>query len=952
MVMAVMEMRRLGLVRKPALVVPNHMLDQVTREFLQLYPHANVLMATGEETRPDRRKEFVARCATGDWDAIVITHSAFEKIPVSADTEAAYLAQEIAQFRAAITTSQQGGGLSVKQLETAVLKKEEHLKALRDDVRRDDGVTFEASGIDQLCVDEAHLFKNLSFPTRIPGVAGGQAKRATDLDLKLQYLRHTYGGRTAIFATATFVANSVAEMWVMQHYLQPDLLHAAGVEHFDAWAATFGRTVSTLELSPDGNSYRIKARFASFANVPELLAMFRAVADVKTADQLHLPAPALAGGRHHTVVVPASANLRIYTKSLADRAANLGHGAEAARIDNMLKITGDGRKAALDLRLVGLPPDPAGGKIAVAAERIAAIYHHTKSRAYPAAGTRPGALQLVFCDLSTPGPGWNAYQELKDRLVDRGVPADLVRFVHDGANDRQKAELFARARSGAIAVLVGSTAKMGVGTNVQARAIALHHLDAPWRPADMDQRDGRILRQGNLNAEVTILRYVTEGSFDTFMYQTLERKSRFINQVCRGDTDMARTVDDIGEATLSLAEVKALSTGNPLIMEKAGVDSDVARLERLAASHHAEQRRAAKVIADGGDRLARLQGRLTLIEDAIARRTPIAGDDFSATIDGQHFTKRADAATQLQAALAAARHHPGQTIPLGVMAGLDLAVRVDGVGGDAILEIGVAGLPVNPVRIEARDLRHLHPGGLLTRVTHMIGGLDSAAQLLHDEIARSQADITTAQTIVGRPFDQHDLLRGLKARQAAIDQALLDLGDNPDSPAEPARYPGPDATPQDWQDFLAHLAPPSAGPTNPDPQPALAAMGTADLDRHLSKSRAALAAKQQARQQADQAARRLRRRLSPPTSLDADDPRLAALARHQTDLSRLDSDIAALTQQIDAAQSELDGRPDRPPHQPSAGPTPPVPRTNRQPTSEANHHPAAAPPAPTRTPNL
>ena len=521
MVMAVMEMRRLGLVRKPALVVPNHMLDQFTREFLQLYPQANVLMATGEETRPDRRKEFVARCATGDWDAIVITHSAFEKIPVSADTEAAYLAQEIAQFRAAITTSQQGSGLSVKQLETAVLKKEERLKALRDDARRDDGVTFEASGIDQLCVDEAHLFKNLSFPTRIPGVAGGQAKRATDLDLKLQYLRHTYGGRTAIFATATFVANSVAEMWVMQHYLQPDLLHAAGVDHFDAWAATFGRTVSTLELSPDGNSYRIKARFASFANVPELLAMFRAVADVKTADQLHLPAPALAGGRHHTVVVPASANLRIYTKSLADRAANLGRGAEAARIDNMLKITGDGRKAALDLRLVGLPPDPAGGKIAVAAERIAAIYHHTKNRAYPAAGTRPGALQLVFCDLSTPGPGWNAYQELKDRLVDRGVPADLVRFVHDGANDRQKAELFARARAGAIAVLVGSTAKMGVGTNVQARAIALHHLDAPWRPADMDQRDGRILRQGNLNAEVTILRYVTEGSFDTFMYQIL-----------------------------------------------------------------------------------------------------------------------------------------------------------------------------------------------------------------------------------------------------------------------------------------------------------------------------------------------------------------------------------------------------------------------------------------------
>ena len=616
----------------------------------------------------------------------------------------------------------------------------------------------------------------------------------------------------------------------------------------------------------------------------------------------------------------------------------------------MLKITGDGRKAALDLRLVGLPPDPAGGKIAAAAERIADIYHHTKNRAYPAAGPRPGALQLVFCDLSTPGPGWNAYQELKDRLVGRGLPADLVRFVHDGASDRQKAELFARARSGAIAVLVGSTAKMGVGTNVQARAIALHHLDAPWRPADMDQRDGRILRQGNLNAEVTILRYVTEGSFDTFMYQTLERKSRFITQVCRGDTDIARTVDDIGEATLSLAQVKALSTGNPLIMEKAGVDSDVARLERLAASHHTEQRRAAKVIADGADRLARLQGRLTLIQAAIARRTPIAGDEFSATIDGQHFTKRADAGPRLQAALATARHRSGQSIPLGAMAGLDLALRVDGIGGDAILEIGVADLPVNPVRVEARDIRQLHPGGLLARVTHMIDGLDGAAHVLHDEIARTQADISTAQTIVGQTFDQDDLLRGLKARQAAVNQALIDLGDNPDSSAAPARYPGPDATPQDWQDFLDHVAVPPAGETSQNPEPTLTTMPTADLERHLTRNRAALAAKQRARQQADQAASRLRPRLSPPHDPDANHPRLAALARHQADLRRFDTDIATLTQQVDAAQTELSRRADRPPHQSSTIAAPPVPRSSRQPTPGAKRPSPANPSGTTLTP--
>ena len=966
MVMAVMEMRRLGLVQKPAMAVPNHMLEQFTSEFLQLYPQAKVLMATSEETRPDRRKEFVARCATGDWDAIIMTHSAFEKIPVSAETEASYLDNEIADYRAAIAACAEGSRLSVKQLETAVLKKEERLKALRDDTRRDDGVTWDQTGIDQICVDEAHLFKNLSFPTRIQGVSGGQAKRATDLDLKLRYLRARYGGRTAIFATATFVANSVAEMWVMQHYLQPDVLAAAGVNHFDAWAATFGRTVSTLELSPDGNSYRIKDRFASFANVPELLAMFRAVADVKTDDQLGLPTPNLAGDRHETVVVPASANLRLYTKSLADRASKLGRDTESAKVDNMLKITGDGRKAALDLRLVGVRPDPTGGKIAVAASHIAAIYHQHKHRPYPQAGARPGALQLVFCDLSTPSPGWNAYQELKDRLVGHGVPADAVRFVHDGSGDRQKADLFAQARSGAIAVLLGSTAKMGVGTNVQARAIALHHIDAPWRPADMDQRDGRIRRQGNLNDTVTIKRYVTEGSFDTFMYQTLERKSRFINQVCRGELDIARSIDDVGEATLSLAEVKALSTGNPLIMEKAGVDNDVARLERLAASHAAEGRRAAKVIADGDQRIARLQARLAPIEDAIARRTSISGDDFSATLDGQHFTKRTEAAAQLHVALAGARHRSGQVIPLGTMAGLDLAVQVSGVGGDALLEVGIPGLHVTPVRIEAREVRDLHPGGFLSRVTNMIAGLDSAAEIVRHEIERTRADLATAGHIVAKPFDQADLLAGLKARQTEINQALLDLGNNNDT-AEPTHYPGPDATPEDWDRFLDQVAPAlHANPADhladgaaPAPAATLTAMTTIELDRHTTTTRSTLAAKQRAAAGASQAIERLTRRLAEQPNARPDDPRALALGRQQADSSRLEAEIAALTAHLHYAQAELDRRPDRPAlttaDSARHSTRPAQPATQRSPTHGspiAGHsHPAAHQP-PRTTPTI
>jgi N12 class adenine-specific DNA methylase len=935
MAMAAMELRRLGLVQKPALAVPNHMLEQFTTEFLQLYPQAKVLMASSEETRPDRRKEFVARCATGDWDAIIMTHSAFEKIPVSAATEAAYLENEVAEFRAALAESRDGKGLTVKALETAVIRKEERIKALRDDVRRDDGVTFEASGVDYLLVDEAHLFKNLSFPTRIQGVVGGQAKRATDLDLKLQYIRATHGDRAATFATATFVANSVAELWVMQHYLQPAVLRDAGVDRFDAWAATFGRTVANLELSPDGNSYRVKARFARFANVPELLAMFRAVADVKTVEQLGLPTPDLVGGRPEVVVVPSSPDLRLYVKTLAERAGNLGRGKEAAREDNMLKITGDGRKAALDLRLVDWPPDPDGGKISAAADRIAAIYHRHKDRPYPTTGPRPGALQLVFCDLSTPSPDWNAYHELKARLVERGLPPDSVRFVHDGANDRQKAELFAQARSGVTAVLVGSTAKMGVGTNVQARAIALHDLDAPWRPADLDQRHGRILRQGNLNDQVSIFRYVTEGSFDVFMYQTLERKSQFIHQVSRGDRDIARTVDDVGEQTLSLAEVKALATGNPLIMEKAGVDNDVAKLDRLAHAHGAEQRRAANTIVDGTERIGALRPKLADLERAVALRTVITDDAFAATIDGQRYTKRAEAADRLRAALVAARHRSGQTIPVGRLAGLDLVVRVEGTGGDATLDVAVAGVAVHPVRVDARDLRDLHAGGFITRVSNMIGGLDDRAEQLRNQIRATRSEIAQAEIINQKPFDQAAILAGLRLRQAEIDKALLELGDS-----HPDNIP-PAAVADTTTD-------PSTGPPPPprdEPHPA-ATMTTTALQQHIATAESTVAAKERALAGADQAIARLTRRLQDKPAARSNDPRTEALLRQHAERDRLTAAIAALAADLQKSRAELGARPDQTtPHvDPAASPVPELsPRTPTAPPGR-RHPPHHQPP--------
>ncbi|MFP5376811.1 MAG: helicase, partial [Acidimicrobiia bacterium] len=519
------------------------------------------------------RKSFVGRCATGDWDAVVITASAFARLPVSDATRRAFVAERIAELRAAIAASAEG--LSVKRLEERVARLEQKHEELLATERRDDGASFEHTGIDYLFVDEAHGWKNLPFSSHIAGVGGTGSQKAEDLQMKLGYLRSRYGERVTTFATATPIANSLAEMWVMQTYLQPARLAAAGVASFDAWAAVFGRTVTALELSPDGASYRINTRFARFANVPELLTMFRAVADVRTAAQLSLDVPAVAGGAPHTVVVAASPELREYVAELVERAQAVRQRLVAPHEDNMLKVSGDGRKAALDLRLVARPPDPDGGKLAAAAAAIAGRYHAEKTAIYADRTGQPspvsGSLQVVFCDLGTPHPGqWSVYGQLRDELVRRGVPDELVRFVHDAGDDRAKAELFAACREGRVAVLVGSTEKMGVGTNVQARLSALHHLDCPWRPADIAQREGRAIRQGNQNPEVTIARYVTEGSFDVFCWQTVERKAAFIHQVMSGEV-AGREVDDIGDVALSYAEVKALASGDPLILEKAGV---------------------------------------------------------------------------------------------------------------------------------------------------------------------------------------------------------------------------------------------------------------------------------------------------------------------------------------------------------------------------------------------
>ena len=580
-VIASMELRRLGFITKPCHVVPNHMLAQYTAEFVRLYPNASVLMASKEDLEGDRRRELVSRIATGDWDAVVITHSSFERIKMSPQFTEGFIKEIIHELEMAVRAekSNDKSNRIVKQLEAMKKNWATRLERLLADQKKDDLLTWELLGIDCLFVDEAHLHKNLYRFTKMTRVAGlplTSSERAFDLFLKTRYTMqiHGHAQRGVVFATATPVANTMAEIHTMMRYLQPQRLEELGLQQFDAWAATFGESVTALEIAPDGSGYRMHTRFARFINVPELMAVFGEVADIRTAEMLNLPVPPLRGGKPRIVACPASKALKAFVETLVLRAEAIRSGHVKPQDDNMLAITTDGRKAALDFRLV-VPTArfDAKGKVAACVREVMNIWRRTT--------TFRGA-QMVFCDLSSPkgDKGFSVYDDLRQRLIDAGMPEKEIAFVHDAETDVQKATLFKAVREGRIRVLLGSTAKMGVGTNVQTRLCALHHLDAPWRPCDVEQREGRILRQGNECEEVEIFRYVTEGSFDSYMWQTLETKARFIAQVMKGDKGI-RSLEDVELATLSYAEVKALASGNPLVIEKAGVDAEVAKLSTL-----------------------------------------------------------------------------------------------------------------------------------------------------------------------------------------------------------------------------------------------------------------------------------------------------------------------------------------------------------------------------------
>ena len=708
-------------------------------------------------------------------------------------------------MRAWIETAKQGEGLTVKRLEAVLLRAEERLKN-RLDSAQDDGITFEATGIDYLCVDEAHGYKNLQTASNITDAAIDGSMRASDLDMKISYLRRRNGARVVTFATATPIANSVTEAHVMQRYLRPDLLEAAGVLVFDSWAATFGQTVSQVELAPEGgNSFRVKSRFARFRNVPEMLRMWHVFADVKTAADLDLPVPALArrsgDGRRETetVTVEPCDELIGYVAGLGRRAEAIRGRAVSPEEDNMLRVSGDGRRAALDLRLVGLS-QTVPGKIAAAADRISAIWDAHRDDQYRAPdGTAypvRGSLQLVFCDLGTPCPDWNAYDELRDQLAALGMPRDAIRFVHEAKNDTDLARLFAACRSGHVAVLVGSTEKMGVGTNVQDRAVALHHLDAPWRPADVEQREGRILRQGNLNGEVQIIRYLAASSFDGYMWQTLERKARFIHDVMSPALD-ARDIGDIGDTVLSFAEAKALATGNPLLMDKAEADATLARLARAERAHARNQDSLRRALTRLEEHITAQTQLAEITNTAIARRQDTRGDAFTMTVDGRRYRKRADAGQHVLAILreeaANQLGYRQRTIRAGELGGFTLTVTISQALGQVHAAPALDGAPGTEIPLTQQELTSTEPVGLITRLENRLGQLKMVNAKALADIEHSRAEIAHATADLAKPFPQAAELAAARQRAQEIDEAI-------------------EAAAQSGQDCLTAGAP----PTSPD----------------------------------------------------------------------------------------------------------------------------------------
>ncbi|RTL35375.1 MAG: DEAD/DEAH box helicase [Burkholderiales bacterium] len=767
MVASSMELRRLGLARKPAHVVPNHMLEQYTAEFVRLYPFASVLMATKEDLAGDRRREFVSRIATGDWDAVILTHSTFELLPMSREFTVGHIKAIIRELELAVraTKADDRSNRIVKQLERMKKVWKVRLERLDNQERKDDFLCWEALGIDYLFTDEAHLHKNLWRHTKMARIAGlplSNSQRAFDLYLKTRYTMSLHRGpaRGVVLATATPVANSMAEIHTFQRYLQPHTLRALGLEQFDAWAATFGETVTALEIAPDGSGYRLNTRFARFINVPDLMGVFCDVSDIRTKEMLKLPVPALKGDKPRTVTCKPSEALKAFVKTLVKRAELLKTTRVDPRVDNMLKITSEGRKAALDMRLVfeGATRD-ANGKVAQCAAEVHRIWQLTASLK---------RAQLVFCDLSTPrvDAGFSVYDELRALLIEMGMPEEQIAFVHDAETDAQKARLFRSVREGKVRVLLGSTPKMGIGTNVQKRLVALHELDCPWRPCDVEQREGRILRQGNECDEVEIIRYVTEGSFDAYSWQTVLTKSKFIAQVMSGDKGL-RSVEDVELATLSYAEVKALASGNPLVIEKAGVDAEIARYSSLFSVWRNQRYGHESETSNLPMRIKSMETLVAALRADEAAALAALADGPVVVVNGRSLRDREELGDVLRAAVRSAR---------ASLSGKASEERLGHVGGLQLFLF--SGREADEVHLylqgqAVHDCKAYQTGpALAAELISVLNGTVGRTADADHRLASMRQRLVDLREELTRPFEQEDRLTALLARQRELAREL------------------------------------------------------------------------------------------------------------------------------------------------------------------------------------
>ena len=782
MAASAMESKRLGLCQKSLFVVPNHLTEQWASEFLRLYPNAKLLVTSKKDFEPANRKRFCARIATGDYDAVIIGHSQFEKIPLSAERQARIIEDQIEEIENAIAEAKEQSGehFTVKQMEKTRKTLEVKLKKLQSTDRKDDVVTFEQLGVDRLFVDESQNYKNLYLYTKMRNVAGlstSEAQKSSDMFGKCRYLDEVTGGRGVIFATGTPISNSMTEMYTLMRYLQYSTLQQKQLTHFDAWASTFGETTTAIELAPEGTGYRARTRFAKFFNLPELMNMFKEAADIKTSDQLHLPVPE---AKFETVVVKPSEIQQDMVKSLSERAAEVHSGAVDPSVDNMLKITSDGRKIGLDQRLMNpLTPDDPDSKMNACVDNVLRIWNETKE---------DNLTQLIFCDMSTPkGDGsFNVYDDIRTKLLAAGVPESEVEFIHNADTEGKKADLFSKVRSGKVRVLLGSTAKMGAGTNVQTLLVAVHHLDVGWRPSDMTQRNGRIIRQGNKNKQVYVYNYVTEGTFDAYLWQTLENKQKFISQIMTSKSPM-RSCDDVDEQALSYAEVKALCAGDPRIREKMDLDVQVAKLKVLRSDYQNQKYRLEdKLLKHYPEEIQKAKNRIAALKNdaQIADAHPQDKENFCGmTIKGMVFDEKKAAGERLM--LACKEMPNADMMLLGTYRGFELNIRFDSFKNEhQIVLRGELSYPV-PLGDD--------PRGNIVRLDNAIGNFADRIADADAALDSLEQQKQAAEVEIAKPFAQEEELQTKSARLAELD-ALLNM-EHQSSRTEPEAEEKPDARP-------------------------------------------------------------------------------------------------------------------------------------------------------------